>query len=589
MAARAGLAPWSTGYKRLSNESHAQGFIPGHGFLAARPSEWTKDVKKPKGRWLTDSKTGVKYYVTSKDIEELTRTANSLDASGNYKFVPDTLFMKFIADNNISAEDGMAAYVEESFNGKSKGKVWDTDGAGHIIRLEYNDYTQVMRVYFRKGAICVYFRVPMVVFGELYALAQSKITTAHTFDGNERSALGVRFWDLVRIRGSLYGGQFRFTYMQGNSDYMSDYVPSANDRGRPRKYFLMDDEKLAKLTFNKLKELDPDAWKEVRAKAYMMARSPFLEAFAAERGKIEKPQRTKLTNLEIEQYLFDLSDKTEKEKAELNSMSRQKYLYDNKIPYKRQPGYVDWEFANKFNRDYKFEKDEKIRYRQTPIFNTIIQPGSVADLRLKAFDKLTKLRETQFKKANNKYWETLKKARAKLLADPELIAESKRLYEKEIAKGREYAKNFELDATQEEMLTKKYQRKVPLASTADNDWEAVSDYLDQMEEYYGPYNMKLLKQNIKKHGYENFVLNATTDDDKDLFETPAVLAHASNDTSTLKKIHAAFKQGYNKLSTSGKNTYNKIKGSTKAETDFLREHYLASWNVLPDDYYNDNL
>ena len=120
---------------------------------------------------------------------------------------------------------------------------------------------------------------------------------------------------------------------------------------------------------------------------------------------------------------------------------------------------------------------------------------------------------------------------------------------------------------------------------AEENFDLNTDYLDTMENIYGAHNMKTLKQSIKKYGYENFILNASADDGSSLFETPAVMAHAAKDKNALKKIHADLERGYSKLSTSGKNTYNKIKGSTEAETDFLREYYLASWNVLPKDYY----
>ena len=590
MAARAGLAPWSKGYKRLKDEDYKQGFIPGHGFLAAGyPDEWTGKGKKAKGRWLTDSTTGVKYYVTSKDIEALVRTSNSLDESGNYKYVPDTLFMQFIAEHNVSAEKGMAAYIEESFSGNGKGKIWNTDGIGHILQLEYNDYTQVMRVHFSKGAICVYFRVPMVVFGELYTLAQNKTTTKHTFDGNERGALGVRFWDLVRIRGSMHGGRFRFIYEQENGPSISDYIPSSNDVGRPRKYFLAEDTKDVPVTFNKLRKLDPDMWKEVRANAAQQARTPFLEALAKEKGKLVKPSRSnfnRITNFEVESSIFDTSDMSEAEKAELNKMYRLSYLYDEDIPSNKREGYVSWEFAKKFNRDYKFEPSEHIVYRKTPIFNSIIQPGSVADLRLKAFEKLKKAHEAQFQKENKKYYAAIEKARLKLLSDPTLIAESKRRYAEVMSDAKDYTKNFKpADTHQEAILTKKYQRKVPIGSVAEENFDLNTDYLDTMENIYGAHNMKTLKQSIKKYGYENFILNASADDGSSLFETPAVMAHAAKDKNALKKIHADLERGYSKLSTSGKNTYNKIKGSTEAETDFLREYYLASWNVLPKDYY----
>jgi hypothetical protein len=92
--------------------------------------------------------------------------------------------------------------------------------------MEYSAYYQLLKVHFVKGdAIVVYFRIPTAVFGELYHLAQSKVETSNTVDGTVRHMLGVKFWDLVRIRGTLHGSRYRFEYVQ-------DYTPTGDLPGR---------------------------------------------------------------------------------------------------------------------------------------------------------------------------------------------------------------------------------------------------------------------------------------------------------------------------------------------------------------------
>lgn len=59
--------------------------------------------------------------------------------------------------------------------------------------------------------IAVYFRVPTAVFGELYWLAESKVKQASPVTGEERHALGIKFWDLVRIRHTRTGGRYPYT------------------------------------------------------------------------------------------------------------------------------------------------------------------------------------------------------------------------------------------------------------------------------------------------------------------------------------------------------------------------------------------
>lgn len=84
------------------------------------------------------------------------------------------------------------------------------EGCGHITMLEYATRSQVLRVTFKSGSICLFFRVPDQVAGTLFALARSKATQIRK--GVERHVLGITFWDLVRIRGSRVGARYNFEY-----------------------------------------------------------------------------------------------------------------------------------------------------------------------------------------------------------------------------------------------------------------------------------------------------------------------------------------------------------------------------------------
>lgn len=103
------------------------------------------------------------------------------------------------------------------------------DGCGHIAKLEYAPYRTMMRVTFQSESfnghtwgrddVAVFFRVPTTVFGELYWLAESKTTSGEGAYGSPRHTLGVRFWDLVRIRGSRTAGRFPYTI-----EHIRDYA-----------------------------------------------------------------------------------------------------------------------------------------------------------------------------------------------------------------------------------------------------------------------------------------------------------------------------------------------------------------------------
>lgn len=124
-------------------------------------------------------------------------------------------------ENGLSSEE----YAARAFDGKHK--TYTVEGCGHIAELEYSAYYQLLKVKFVNGdGIVIYYRVPSAVFGELYHLALQKTQQISTVDGTQRHTLGIRFWDLIRIRGTLHGSRYRFEYRQEN-------VHTGGKPGRP--------------------------------------------------------------------------------------------------------------------------------------------------------------------------------------------------------------------------------------------------------------------------------------------------------------------------------------------------------------------
>lgn len=119
-------------------------------------------------------------------------------------------------------------YAEEAFNGKHRTHDWQGDYSGHITAISYSAYYQLLKVSFRAGAECIYYRVPSTVAGELLKFARGGETMRSAVDGKERHVLGIRFWDLVRIRGTKHGSRYRFEYTQGNNRTANSatYIPA---------------------------------------------------------------------------------------------------------------------------------------------------------------------------------------------------------------------------------------------------------------------------------------------------------------------------------------------------------------------------
>ena len=189
-----GLAPWDPDYpvyKRATKK-----YIESHGGTY-------KNLKKPKMRkimGLGPSKESVEYWVADTD----------LGVPLGFNETMGSLYpQEFDATNDKSVFDT----IEKSF---STYKHKSVDGCGHIAKVEYATYSQILRVTFNQGEqrVCCFFKVPSTVAAELLLFAENKALTRSSVTGKEVHILGVRFWDLIRIRGTKYGARYPFTYSE---------------------------------------------------------------------------------------------------------------------------------------------------------------------------------------------------------------------------------------------------------------------------------------------------------------------------------------------------------------------------------------
>lgn len=82
----------------------------------------------------------------------------------------------------------------------------------HILQLDYSPNYMMLRAYFQKhDNIVVYFYVPMSIYATLEALADSP-STRLDIHGVPRHLVGIYFWNLIRIRGTVTGSRYLFTY-----------------------------------------------------------------------------------------------------------------------------------------------------------------------------------------------------------------------------------------------------------------------------------------------------------------------------------------------------------------------------------------
>jgi hypothetical protein len=122
---------------------------------------------------------------------------------------------------------GIEDYLEDTLYIYEGGKMKDrppshqVTGCGHIAWLKYYARRQVMVVGFVVGgAEVMYFQVPNTVYSELVHFAESGQT-----DASGRHVLGIRFWDMVRIRGQKRGSRYIFKYVVDNYTSVAERGP----------------------------------------------------------------------------------------------------------------------------------------------------------------------------------------------------------------------------------------------------------------------------------------------------------------------------------------------------------------------------
>lgn len=187
--AYAGLSPWNPMYGEYKKLTKAQ--------LKSMGADYGK-VKKPKKKTI--------------HLADGT-TAEVIDSELGVPLGFSQMYGYRGASETVTGKDGKTSqdYAEHAFDGKHKTSKWSGD-CGHITGLEYSAYFQLLKVNFRAGDVVIYYRVPSTVAAELLHFAETGQETTNTFDGTQRHVLGVRFWDLIRIRGTKHGSRYRFEY-----------------------------------------------------------------------------------------------------------------------------------------------------------------------------------------------------------------------------------------------------------------------------------------------------------------------------------------------------------------------------------------
>ena len=116
-------------------------------------------------------------------------------------------------DKRLKQCQSLADLVDYAFNESSVG--YDSVTCpedSHILNLAYQPSLRILRVEFYNHSVVCYFYVPEQVYYTLRALAiggQKRIG----MDGTERHLVGIYFWDLIRLRGTVHGNRYDCCYI----------------------------------------------------------------------------------------------------------------------------------------------------------------------------------------------------------------------------------------------------------------------------------------------------------------------------------------------------------------------------------------
>lgn len=246
MPAVSGPPPWSSWYTNKASRKNKGKFtrlLKGNQTLHSHtaPSEMLhiKDFKHPM-RPLRNPLNGNVYYLPKQDFEELVEyfTKHESELSQGYREG------KKIRRNVQSPAD----YIDYAFETKTQQKniVTQECQGGHIKKLSYNAMYQVLMVEFtNNGSVCVFFNLPANVAETLLYHARNNIMAVGKM-GDERHGVGVQFWNLVRVRGTVHNTWYPFQYTKDfSSGEPFGRRQGVGPKGQPSKWLYLDSETAA--------------------------------------------------------------------------------------------------------------------------------------------------------------------------------------------------------------------------------------------------------------------------------------------------------------------------------------------------------
>ena len=229
MAVIAGPFPSSSGYAEFAGKKRDFFGRNKRSFKNPEKFRGHGNPESPRYRYVKGSLTGDTYKVAARDYKELTEylaSANSKRGTGGYNEVQGGLTEGYIVSK--ANRGGVGKYgdvrsagdfIDFGFSKEQEGNLTYVEcKGGHIKALTYNPKYLLLKVEFSPdngGDVCVFFNLPANVATTLMYLGENGTMAPPDKNGRERHAVGVEFWNLVRVRGTIHDTQYQFTYEYG--------------------------------------------------------------------------------------------------------------------------------------------------------------------------------------------------------------------------------------------------------------------------------------------------------------------------------------------------------------------------------------
>jgi len=158
-------------------------------------------------RQLKSNLTGDVYLLPRQDYNELVKYFNEHHSELSEGYMSGKKLLRKVQTP--------ADYIDYAFESQAGHKQLTSQecAGGHIKKLTYNALYKLLMVEFtNRGDICVFFNLPANVAATLMYLAENNTMAPSDKKGRERHAVGVEFWNLVRVRGSIHNTRYPFQY-----------------------------------------------------------------------------------------------------------------------------------------------------------------------------------------------------------------------------------------------------------------------------------------------------------------------------------------------------------------------------------------